>query len=83
MRRIVPILLSFALFTATLSTAEAGLFRNRSRRSRSTTQKTASTPRPVSGYGANFHRRTVIQQELKRAESGKSVRNRGNIMWSR
>ena len=42
-----------------------------------------SGARPVTGYGANLHRRFVLKQELKRAASGKSVRYRGNILWSR
>jgi hypothetical protein len=41
------------------------------------------TARPVTGYGANLHRRFVLKQELNRAKLGQPVRNRGNILWYR
>ncbi|MEM9587846.1 MAG: hypothetical protein AAGA03_11255 [Planctomycetota bacterium] len=44
---------------------------------------TRSTPRPATGYGANLHRTFVLKQELRRAKQGKTVRNRGNILWRR
>lgn len=44
---------------------------------------TAHAARPVTGYGANLHRRFVLKQELKRAQNGLPVRNRGNILWYR
>ena len=43
-----------------------------------------SYPRPVTGYGANIHRNFTIKQELLRAQrTGRRVRNKGNVLWSR
>ena len=43
-----------------------------------------STPRPVTGYGANLHRNFTIKQERLRSQrTGQPVRNRGNLLWYR
>ena len=57
------------------STADAAKYR--------TVRTSKSLPRPVTGYGANFHRNFVIRQELQRAKRGLPVRNTGNILWAR
>ena len=71
---IAVLIVAFSLVLSLGSVAEA----RRTRRSTSSSQ-----PRPATGFGANLHRRYIIQRELDRARSGKSVRNRGNIMWRR
>ena len=46
--------------------------------------KRPATPRPVTGYGANFHRNFVIRQEqLRTQRTGLPPRSRGNILWAR
>ena len=45
---------------------------------------TRATARPVTGYGANFHRNFVIRQEQQKAlRTGVPPRSRGNILWAR
>ncbi len=41
------------------------------------------TPRPVTGYGANFHRNFVIRQQQQRSQAGGSLISRGNVLWRR
>ena len=38
---------------------------------------------PVTGYGANFHRRFVLKQELRKGTAGQRRGFRGNVRWYR
>lgn len=38
-------------------------------------------PKPVTGYGANFHRNFVIRQQQQRSKAGGSLIYRGNVLW--
>ena len=89
-----PLVLLCVAFCVSLavdtSSAEAQLFRRGSIFSALNTAPTPaptyrpSTPRPVSGYGSNFHRNFVIRQEQQRyARTGLPPRTRGNIYWGR
>lgn len=78
----IAIVMAVLLTTSLVDTAEARRYR-RSYRNQARHSTSRSLPRPVTGYGANLHRNFVLKQELRRARSGKPVRNRANIRWYR
>jgi len=80
--RFVLALLVLGSFVCVAENAEAGWFR-RTRVMKTQPRGKVSSARPVTGYGANLHRRFVLKQELQRAERGQRVRYRGNIRWYR
>ena len=86
------------IFCLSSQMAQAQLFRNRAAVqpkfsrvipswSSKTYTPTVSRPakaRPVTGYGANFHRNFVIRQEqLRTQRTGLPPQSRGNILWAR